>query len=154
MTVSSYFGKSLTIVRPIPSTNRTSLSYSNGDFVMKPKRQLATAFAMMFVIGVATSSLSAQQQGTTRRDDSLTRPPVSPYLDLLRRDTGALPAYQAFVRPRLDFQQRQSIQSRAIRQLQQQTTANAQSINRIRPTGQGGYFNNYLHYYQMGSGRR
>lgn len=108
-------------------------------------------FAVFAGMGLASSTLSAQ--GTTRRGDEFRSPTVSPYLDLLRQDSGYLPNYHTFVRPKIETRRQQIGQWQSINQLQRRVST-FQQQGEIRPTGQGGYFNNYLHYYQMGSGRR
>ncbi|WP_149498591.1 hypothetical protein [Roseiconus lacunae] len=78
-------------------------------------------------------------------------PTLSPYLDLLRTDSGVLPNYQQFVRPRLQLQQQLQSQaqqldrqSRAIRSINQRVT---QPTVRGTETGTSTRFLNYSTFY-------
>ncbi|MEX2139938.1 MAG: hypothetical protein WD894_11795 [Pirellulales bacterium] len=89
------------------------------------------------------------------------RPAVSPYLNLLRRDTGPVPNYHTLVRPQLQ-QQAINQQQRAINQ-QQQSLVQAQQrgLQRVQaglleirqpqgsPTGTGGGYMDYSHFYSF-----
>jgi hypothetical protein len=66
---------------------------------------------------------SAQQPGSP----SITRPTVSPYLNLLRNDQPTYLNYYGLVRPQVDFRG-------SIGQLQQQTTADQQAISNLGAT--------------------
>jgi len=77
------------------------------------------------------------------------RPTISPYVNLLRNDTGPVPNYYSLVRPQLDQQAWDNESSRfaqssdlAIRQLN--TIVDRREM---RPTGTGSVFNNYSQYY-------
>jgi hypothetical protein len=84
-----------------------------------------------------------------------TRPTTSPYLNLLRTDSGPLPNYQSLVRPQLEQQEFNRRASRDIAyNLRQITTLEAaqQAPLRIgeaqvRPTGVFGQFQFYSHYF-------
>ena len=78
------------------------------------------------------------------------RPTLSPYLDLLRTDSGVLPPYHAFVVPRRRIEQQQSRQWQAIGELKRQAVGQAGGDQEPLPTGGGGRFQTYLHYYPMG----
>lgn len=110
------------------------------------------------VIFVAMGGGASESSAQTPRDvyryrlDSQ-RPAVSPYLDMFRANTGVLPNYHTFVKPRIDQRYQQQQQWQAIRQLQMAPTSRTVSTlesNQLRATGQGGFFDNYLHYYQRG----
>ena len=77
------------------------------------------------------------------------RPTISPYVNLLRNDSGPVPNYYSLVRPQQDQQAWDREASRfaqssdlAIRQLN--TIVDRREIG---PTGTGSVFNNYSHYY-------
>ena len=80
------------------------------------------------------------------------RPTVSPYLNLLRRDVGPLPNYYSLVRPQLnqnEFNQRQRVTNA---EQQAQIQRNARSIVDINestaaPTGTASVYRNFGHYY-------
>lgn len=60
-------------------------------------------------------------------------PTLSPYLGLLRADSGPLPNYQQFVRPRLRLQNAIAQQSRAIQRQDTSIRALTQQLNRPAP---------------------
>jgi hypothetical protein len=112
---------------------------------------------------VATLLFSAAesygQVGTGR--NPLPKPTVSPYLNLLRGNTGPVPNYHSLVRPQLQ-QQAINQQQRAINLKQQSLSqANQQGIQRVQqglfelrqsqasPTGTGGGFMNFSHFYSL-----
>ena len=79
---------------------------------------------------------------------SPSRATVSPYLNLLRNNTGPLPAYHGLVRPALNqqaYNQQQTAQS-AMQNVQLQSLADRRTAGR-RPTGTGSVFRNLSHYY-------
>jgi hypothetical protein len=99
------------------------------------------------------------QVGSGRYQPS--RPTVSPYLNLLRRDAGPVPNYHTLVRPQLQ-QQAINQQQRAINQQQQSQIRNQQrDLDRVQsgllqmrspqasPTGTGSAFMNYSHFYSF-----
>ncbi|TWT82768.1 hypothetical protein CA13_42310 [Planctomycetes bacterium CA13] len=76
---------------------------------------------------------------------------LSPYLDLLRTDNSLLGPYHSFVRPRQQIRQNvstQAIQLQRIERTIERPTSTTTSSGRL-PTGRGGTFNNYLHFYQF-----
>jgi hypothetical protein len=80
------------------------------------------------------------------------RPTISPYLNLLRRDVGPLPNYYSLVRPQLnqiEFDQRQRVinaqQQGQIQQNSRQILSISEST--AAPTGTGSVYRNYGHYY-------
>ena len=104
--------------------------------------------------GIGASQVNAQTpRDVYRYRLNSQRPPVSPYLDMFRANTGVLPNYYTFVRPQLEQQKQQTQQWQAIRQLQIAPTSRNMSAvapDQLRATGQGGYFDNHLHYYHRG----
>ena len=77
------------------------------------------------------------------------RPTVSPYLNLLRNDNGALPNYYGLVRPQLN---QQAFDNQITATSRSQTLA-IQKLSHISgntvngPTGSGSVFKNYSHFY-------
>jgi len=137
--------------------------------------QLAVAIGIALGFGFFTQ---ANGQNPYRNPysspDWLRRPTFSPWLELYREDSGVLPNYHQFVRPRQRMQryllerdrqlQRQQIQMRqmqrqqaATEQLQRQMRAPQQQQNYRIPTGTGstfmsyGYFMNHRGYFGAGS---
>ena len=113
-----------------------------------------TLLAICLLIARPDSSLLAQgpvgQPPRARYEPS--RPTVSPYLNLLRRDVGPLPNYHSLVRPQLrgiENDQRQAVvnirQQSAIRTLNRQVLELAEP--NVAKTGGGGEFRNYSHFY-------
>jgi hypothetical protein len=88
------------------------------------------------------------------RDYIVNRPTVSPYLNLLRAESGvSAPNYQTLVRPALEMRQRSAQQQSSIRQLQSRVT-NMQGQVAAQSRGGSGFatghpsrFMTYLHYY-------
>ena len=83
------------------------------------------------------------------------RSTTSPYLNLLRNDTGPLPNYYSLVRPQLDqrsFDNRIASQTRmqglAVQQLAIQQLSGASGRGIAAPTGSGSVFGNRSHYYR------
>src|SRR5436190_462969 len=94
------------------------------------RRLLVVSLNLAVVCVVASSSTHAQYGGYQpiyrpnigiSGYSSLTGPPVSPYVNLLRRNNPLFLNYEGIVRPQVEF--RQSIQN-----LQQQATTNRQEI--------------------------
>lgn len=112
-------------------------------------RQLAAA---AFAIITIVAGGAAQGQNPRLRYPVPERGPLSPYLDLLRSDAGVLPPYHAFVQPRRAVQQQLSQQRQAITGLQTELSQAARFSSDSmshRPTGGGGHFQTYLHYYDF-----
>ncbi len=73
------------------------------------------------------------------------RPTVSPYLNLFRRDSGPLPNYHLYVRPIL---QQQSINAQTGAAVQQiESTIRQTQTTPSGPTGIGSGYRNFSHYY-------
>ena len=85
------------------------------------------------------------------------RPTVSPYLNLLRQDTGeAAPNYYSLVKPQIDqidFNQQQMRQNqqmaRRMQGIQSRPAYPVAGSQYLIPTGHQAVFMNYLHYYPM-----
>lgn len=112
--------------------------------------QIPLAFLIVCILVFSVQTVHAQ------RPYRPTRPTLSPYFDLYRRNPGPLGPYHSDFRPRQEFR-------RAVQQqnagLQRQNT-NIRSLDRrmslferppatVRPTGTGSVFMNYLHYYNL-----
>ena len=116
-----------------------------------PLRGAVTWMLLAFVVGGVAHGQSPRMKYAAPQ-----RPTLSPYLDLLRGDSGVLPPYHAFVQPRRAVQHQLSQQRQAIPGLQTELSrAPAFSSGSFsdRPTGVGGRFQTYLHYYDFGSQR-
>lgn len=106
------------------------------------------AFGCAMAIASCTfDAASAQQNQVPRYTPD--RPTVSPYINLLRNDTGGVPNYYSFVRPQLDQQavnrrNAATFQNQGIAVMKLETLA-AGGTN--RPTGSAATFRNYSHYY-------
>ena len=111
---------------------------------------------------VAIAALSTARQASAKSQLPFSNiqqsPTVSPYLNLLNRNTGSgLPAYQTLVQPILQQQQQAAIQQTQISRLQKQQsalaaggglTAPARGVSsEIRGTGHVTAFMDYSHYY-------
>jgi len=84
------------------------------------------------------------------------RPKLSPYLDLLRTDNSQLNPYHSFVVPRRELYGRQARQAAEISRLGRSSygrSAGRGSMQPRLPTGGGGRFQTYLHYYQFNNNR-
>lgn len=86
------------------------------------------------------------------------RPTTSPFLNLLRPDSGAVPNFHSLVRPAISqgaaFQRQQQQLRRQrvlIRQLEE--VGMQQRAAEIRSTGAAATFRNYLHYYPANRAR-
>ncbi|SMP44078.1 hypothetical protein SAMN06265222_1011075 [Neorhodopirellula lusitana] len=95
-----------------------------------------------------------QVGGATKPEFAPLPPALSPYLDLLRSDSGVVSPYHSFVLPRRQITQQQSQQSAQIHRLQSQVhqldavSQQRRRVSRSRmPTGNGGFFQQYSHFY-------
>ncbi len=114
---------------------------------------------LLFLTGVVVLSASIVSAQSRPARYTPARPTVSPYLNLLRRDTGPVPNYYTLVRPQFQQmainQQQQVINEFQGQELlnQQQTLQQVQDSNlrlrtpTMRSTGTGGGFMNFSHYY-------
>jgi hypothetical protein len=124
---------------------------------MDRKQRNLLFFACLMVIGSIALPSSAEAQVVypgipqTQRPGVPTQPKLSPYLNLLRNDSGILPPYHAFVLPRREIYQQQTRQAGEIMRLEQATylhaAPNSGGSSRRLPTGNGGRFQSYSHFY-------
>jgi hypothetical protein len=117
---------------------------------MNRHRVLTFTLAVAGLLGIVTTDAAAQsprgiqRAGTSGRYQP-SRPTVSPYINLFRNDRGPLPNYHLYVRPVLQQQSINAQQGQAVQQLEQglrQTQATP-----LGPTGIGGGYRNFSHYY-------
>lgn len=114
--------------------------------------RLTSASAVLVLILAASSSAFAQFPRYT--------PPGGPTmpraLDYFRRDVGVLDPYNTFIAPgrqmESNFRELQAREAYNTRQLQQEITQLRRST--AAPTGTGGTFMNYSHYYPNRTGPR
>lgn len=108
--------------------------------------RLILACGVVLVVGW---SASAQAQVRQRSAFDLSRPTLSPYLDYFRRDTGVLPRYQQFVRPRQTQLAERQRTMQDIRSLQMGVQYNAARVTAegLRGTGRASTYMNFLHFY-------
>lgn len=123
--------------------------------VSQPRIRLTSA-AVMIVVSIALQPTTRAQAvyGTTSRPTvAPNQQRLSPYLNLFRADNSVLGPYHSFVQPRQELQRNLSRQQLQIRQLEQASVAVGASSQGApssrQPTGRGGTFNNYLHYYRI-----
>ena len=103
-----------------------------------------------FLVAVMAVHSATAQPPVVRYQPS--RPTISPYLNLLRRDVGRIPNYHTLVRPQIQQYQNNQLQQYQLQQQQTAIQSNRQQILRvgeaaIAPTGSGAGFRNYSHYY-------
>jgi hypothetical protein len=96
------------------------------------------------------------QVGRTRRPSTNTRPTFSPYLYLSRGSVGGVPAYQAWVQPRLEYQQRVNQVNRELDYLEQQAATPNLGPSGIGKPSSAATYMNYSHFYPQAQapGRR
>ena len=92
----------------------------------------------------AAEPATAQSRSRTYRPAT---PTMSPYLGLLRRDSGALPNYYTFVRPQQELQATVRQQDANIGNLQNRLQR--VETTPVAPTGVSGGFMNYSNFYQF-----
>ena len=121
-------------------------------------------FVLVFVLVCALVSClrPAHGQGYSSRYSSLSRPTLSPWLNLYRRDPGPVGPYLSYVRPEQELRRTLQGQEAGLRRqsagLQRQETGVLSLQRRVTqlerggvmaPTGTGSVFMNYSHYYQF-----
>lgn len=106
---------------------------------------------------IGLTGVAAAEGRSSRYSPS--RPTVSPYLNLTRRDTGALPNYYALVRPQVEQrainQQQQSLnlrQQKSMQGLAREVTKLAEP--EVRSTGTGAGFANLSHFFPAATASR
>ena len=128
----------------------------NGKSLMKGRRVLLILVALAAVLFVIPAGAHAQYQrpSVNPRLNTLRRPTVSPYLELLRQGGApiqGLPTYQTRVQPqlqqgRVNRQQQAQIQ-RLQAQVARQGTLERGGAFELRTTGHRSFFMNYSHFY-------
>ncbi len=114
--------------------------------------------AVVALLAFALSAESARaQQGYNRPSinsffNILSRPTVSPYLNLLRPQGLGAPNYQTLVRPELEARRALRNQQESINRLQGSLRQQQQQLRQavtgeLRPTGHRTLYLNYSHYY-------
>ena len=80
---------------------------------------------------------------------SLSRPTISPYLQLLRTPDRILPNYQLYVQPRVNLRNQLSQNRAGLQRLDRRLTAQGARFGATsaKPTGGGGGYLNYSHFY-------
>ena len=128
---------------------------------MSPSRIASqiTRAAVIVVVSFAVQQTARAQAvyGPRSRPTSAPHQPrLSPYLNLFRADNSLLTPYHAFVQPRQELQQNLSRQEWQIGRLEQAASRSVETFdsnaNARQPTGRGGSFNNYLHFYRFNQG--
>ena len=96
---------------------------------------------------LAVSCQNADGQEKTRYSPE--RPTVSPYLNLLRNDTGPLPNYYSLVRPQLNQQAFDNgiVSAARLQSLSIQKIEDVAQMRSTGPTGTGSVFRNLSHFY-------
>ncbi len=101
-----------------------------------------TLFLTLFTFALWSPDAAHAQ----RRSYRTSRPTISPYLDLLRVQTGALPNYYELVRPKLEIQESFRQQQARIVGLQQRLRRVQGTVDEI--TGIGGQFRTNAPYFR------
>ena len=105
--------------------------------------------AVLFLGGADRAYAQVNSHAGTAPTNHPYQQTLSPYLDLLRSDSSTLSPYHSFVRPRQQVRQRLQYQSSQIQRFEREAYSTpSRSVSPRLPTGRGGSFNNYLHYYQ------
>jgi len=117
---------------------------------MKPPRRLSVLFLFAVAMSAARSA-EAQQRWPYQP----ARPTISPYMNLYRADPGPIDNYNMYVRPQRELQNTLSRQQATLRRQDAGLRSLRQEVSlfglrrSVRPTGIGGAFMNYSHYYPM-----
>ena len=125
---------------------------------MKSRRDLWILMALIAMLLLVPSAVPttahAQRPSFNPRLNTLRRPTVSPYLELLNSRNNlnvGVPTYQTRVRPRLEQRQVNRQQQAQIQRLQsdvaRQGTARRAGTDELRGTGHQSFFMNYSHFF-------
>ncbi len=119
------------------------------------RQKLPQLAFLLVVLGAQPLAAQVSYPGVPTRSNPY-QPRLSPYLNLLRNDNSLLTPYHSFLQPRREFQQQQL-------QLYTEVTGIAQSRHIQNPgisaghtrlpTGNGGQFQSYLHFYPLNNQR-
>jgi hypothetical protein len=132
------------------ATSQLDRIQSTGSFAKGAAVLALSRFKIVFLLVVA-GCVSVQAVSADRRSSRYIpprRPPVSPYLNLLRAE-GDAPNYYTLVRPEIETRRRLEQQSREIHDLGRAADATAAFLLRggEPATGHASYFLNYRGYY-------
>lgn len=131
---------------------------------MNMSRRYFAAAGAFLLLGLFALPAEAQQRfssgytrpSTNARQNALSSPTVSPYLNLLRGSGGGIAspgAYQSLVRPMINQQNAIRQQEGQIRSLQQQQQMGRSSTvgaaEGLRGTGHQTFFMNFSHFFAM-----
>jgi hypothetical protein len=127
---------------------------------MPTKRGFCVAALALGVLGACQAGAQAQSPRVRRQAPSfMSRPTVSPYLNLLRPNGGPLPNYYSLVRPEIEARAGINRNAQSLNNLQSQVRGleqNQRSLgqNEIRTTGHSTFFMNTQNFFpQQGFGR-
>ena len=126
-----------------------------------PRIVLSLVIVATCLLICGLQAASAQQPRRSYTPYRPSTPTISPYLDLFRRNTGDLPNYHTFVRPKLQTRAAFQQQAGQFRSLQRQLGGLQRQFSslenpHVSPTGIGGGFMNFSHFYSTptATGRR
>lgn len=123
---------------------------------MKSRRVLWTLMPLVSILllvpfAVPTRAHAQGRVSINPRLNTIRRPTVSPYLELLNNQQFGLPSYQTRVRPRLEQRQVNRQQQAQIQRLRsdvaRQGTALRAGTDTLRVTGHQSFFMNYSHFF-------
>lgn len=114
-----------------------------------------TLLAITFLGAIAILPSSASAQGNfSRRYSSPSGPTITPYLDYLRNDNGALNPYYNFIRPKAQLRNDAQRMQEELRQSEANTQRLGGELEKLQggpskaaATGTAAGFNNTSHYY-------
>ena len=123
----------------------------DGSSISPRNTQVRYLGIIIAVVWLACTQVDARAQQPGPPAASPYQQRLSPYLDLLRADNSALSPYHSFLQPRREFNRRLRWQSNRIGQLEQNAmgfrSVPRSSLSSRMPTGRGGRFHTYLHFY-------
>jgi hypothetical protein len=120
-----------------------------------PSSMKREIFLVLLWLGIPAATCCGQGPGSLPGRYQPSRPTVSPYLNLLRRDAGPIPNYFSLVRPQLQqLETNQRQQAINLRQQDQLQNLDNQMLTITQSpaaaTGTGATFRNYGGYYSTG----
>ncbi len=124
------------------------------------KRTLSLVMLLAAVLALSAGTCAAQVQPRQYGTNTfINRPPVSPYMNLLRVDGSITGNYYTLVRPQIEAANALNRQQHELQRLESRVTgmSNNQSAPADFRTGHQTTFGNYSHYYNLGAtsaGRR
>ena len=115
------------------------------------KRFVVCALFALSVLTVAgTAEQARAQYSQPQRLGPVFRPPVSPYLNLLRRGSDPAVNYYGIVRPEIEFRSGLQNLQQQVNTVGQDVTAQDQALGLLPATGHPVQFFNYSHYFGQG----